>query len=231
MKNIFSKVMLVVVAAMAFFACQKSEVIAPEFEEVKSFVLNDIFQSSDTFSSFIATASSVTEGWYWGLKQGYNAVGSSTGGFSRGVDQVGSYRNAEDTEFAVADPLYFQEGTFLKTSLTPTTDKGWEARMGFIYDKDHWGGNNYLTNNLFSGDILSNNTDVSGAGTMFDDYVWNLFPVPTNTLEGHATVYCYFDRKQFNGSPEVLQFDAFDNAYDPFNKTNSAPLHFDVSYN
>ena len=192
----------------------------PEFEEVKSFVLNDIFQSSDTFSSFIATASSVTEGWYWGMKQGYNAVGSSTGGFSRDSSQVGSYRDAEDTEFAVADPLYFQEGTFLKTSLTPTTDKGWEARMGFIYDETHWA--NMTKSAPFSGNIVSNNTDTnSSAVGMFNRYVWNLFPVPTNTLEGHATVYCYFDRKQFEGSPEVLQFDAFDDAYNPFNKTNS----------
>ena len=53
-------------------------------------------------------------------------------------------------------------------------------------------------------------------------YVWNLFPVPTNTLEGHATVYCYFDRTLFkNGDWGNLvdQIDQLGDYRDIHNKT------------
>ena len=110
--------------------------------------------------------------------------------------------------------MYFQEGTYLKTSLDPQ-DKGWEGRMGFIYNKNQWGN---LADGLSSGGIRSNNTDGSNDSSnpgvdMSGDYVWNLFPVPTNTLEGHATVYCYFDRSQFDSS-HVLQFNAKNDVHD-----------------
>jgi hypothetical protein len=55
---------------------------------------------------------------------------------------------------------------------------------------------------------------------MAGDYVWNLFPVPTNTLEGHATVYCYFDRSQFDSS-HVLQFNAKADDYVHSHKTDT----------
>ena len=205
-------------------AGSEDKLMYPKLEEVKSFVLNDIFQSSDAFSSFVATASTVTEGWYWGVKQNYSVEGNPVGGYS--VDtvdgrQVGMYSNSEGSSFALADPLYFQEGTFLKTSLVPQSGadaKGWEARMGFVYNKNHWSG---LINGHNGTGIVSDYTAEDGEPLpgMLADYVWNLFPVPTNTLEGHATVYCYFDRKQFGGN-EVLQFDAMDDSYTPFNKTN-----------
>lgn len=34
--------------------------------------------------------------------------------------------------------------------------------------------------------------------------------MPTNTLEGHATVYCYFDRSNFNKGDWVNKVDQID---------------------
>ena len=47
MKKIFSRVMLVAAAAMAFFACQKPEVIVPEFEEVNGLAFSSDKPSFD----------------------------------------------------------------------------------------------------------------------------------------------------------------------------------------
>ena len=47
MKKIFSRVMLVAAAAMAFFACQKPEVIVPEFEEVNGLTFSSEKPSFD----------------------------------------------------------------------------------------------------------------------------------------------------------------------------------------
>lgn len=186
----------------------------PRLEVVSSLVWNDIYNSSNTFSQFVSDVEWKTEGWYWGVKAIFDEHGQQiSGDLDYNSSNVGIYSDGSSS-YAIAEPLYFQEGTYLKTSLDPQ-DKGWEGRMGFIYNKNQWG---RLANGLFSEGIRSNNTDGSNDSSnpgvnMSDDYVWNLFPVPTNTLEGHATVYCYFDRSQFDSS-HVLQFNAKNDAHD-----------------
>ena len=98
----------------------------------------------------------------------------------------------------MAQPLYFQQNTWLKTSVNPQNTH-WNAYMGFIYDATKLA---TLGSGQGSEGLVSNNSD-TGSSTVFQgygdrgDFVWNLFPVPTNSIEGHATVYCYFDRENF----------------------------------
>lgn len=84
-------------------------------------------------------------------------------------------------------PLMFQQSTWLKSQITPLKDaatsyvRGWAAVMGFIYP-----------NGLYE--------HFTGAKK---GYMWNVFPVVPRTLEGYATVYCYFNRTnmKFDGEP------------------------------
>lgn len=48
-----------------------------------------------------------------------------------------TYTTDGTDQYAVAQPLYFQQNTWLKTALEPF-DEGWHARMGFIYDTDYY---------------------------------------------------------------------------------------------
>ena len=100
--------------------------------------------------------------------------------------------------------------------------------MGFIYDTDYYknlgsgGGNEGIfSNNNEEGYNDSSNTNPSFQG---GNFVWNLFPVPTNTLEGHATVYCYFDRSVFKDGDwanKVDQIDQLDDYRDIDSKTTT----------
>jgi hypothetical protein len=72
--------------------------------------------------------------------------------------------------------------------------------MGFIYDTNTWielgdgqGNRGLVSNNSGTGSSQA----FLGYGSNDSRFVWNLFPVPTNSIEGHATVYCYFDRENF----------------------------------
>lgn len=108
-------------------------------------------------------------------------------------------------------PLYFQKNTWMKSFVMThgygTNFDGWDVGMGFIYpysqykeyiencDKD---GNckNYSNANGFgikSGASSLDDSDPSGSD---NDHrvIWNLFPVYNGSLEGYATVYCYFNR-------------------------------------
>ena len=200
-----------------------SGVFYPGFEEMKSFNYNDIVNDTSAFSTFedfVGSVSTVTEGWFYGLpadKLGSSETKTKAELVGTGGRQYWQYTDASTVTHAVASPLYFQSGTFLKTTVQPT-DRGWDARMGFIYDKAVW--HSDLTDGLDNAGILSNNTDGtdnSSGATAYQggEFVWNLFPVPTNTLEGHATVYCYFDRTQFNdgGDHQVQQLDMLNSGY------------------
>ncbi len=77
-------------------------------------------------------------------------------------------------------PLVVQQSTRLKSMVKPIysdTDsnyvRGWATIMGFLY-----------LNNYYTAFGTPDNTS----------YTWNVFPVMPNTIEGYATVYCYFDR-------------------------------------
>ena len=203
-------------------------IIYPGLEEVKSLNWNAIYQSSDTFSQFVSTTEFKTEGWFWGLSSESDEYGSSKASISwSGTDNVGTYTNMAGSTYAIAEPLYFQEGTFLKTSLKPV-DNHWEARMGFIYDTGTWSGLGGIDG---SDNILSNNTQNgggnAGGGAVMSGYVWNLFPVVTNTLEGHATVYCYFKRSEFDDT-HVLQYNPEAEGYDNTQKSAAGSSNADA---
>lgn len=93
-------------------------------------------------------------------------------------------------------PLTFQQSTWLKSMVKPLYQKpsseaddknpkyvnpsyvrGWATMMGFLYPTS-----------LYSG--FTPQTRLKAT----DEAYWNLFPVLRGSLEGYATVYCYFDR-------------------------------------
>lgn len=91
-------------------------------------------------------------------------------------------------------PLYFQKNTWLRSMVIPyskkdgdETDlaafKGWSAVMGFVYPYNYY--QKYIT-------LL----ELTPTGADASTVIWNLFPVYNQTLEGYATVYCYFNRSE-----------------------------------
>lgn len=163
--------------------------------------------------------SSITEnriqGWYLGIEADQPTTSSAIPN-----DAVVPYDGSSNYWVHMADrtqtdtslgrpipiPLYFQQNTWLKTSLEPggtvNSVNGWKAYMGFIYDKSVWDGKLKNERSGTTAPVKSNNTTVDGSESLDDlagNYVWNLFPVPINTIEGHATVYCHFERDKFNG--------------------------------
>ena len=82
-----------------------------------------------------------------------------------------------------AMPLVFQQSTWLKSMVKPISSgsyvQGWVAIMGFLYPSAQY--------SAFTGNIAN-------AEKADENVYWNLFPVARGTLEGYATVYCYFDR-------------------------------------
>ena len=191
------------------------DIVYPKLHEVSSYTYQE---ASGEHESFEMRTRARTEGWFWG----YNAIhptsegstttsdvnthGSHAGGGGIGAnyepwrytqdDRGGS----EESWPLVAEPLYFQQNTWLKTTISPRADKrGWDAYMGFLYDTESW-----QQAWGIEAPVLSNYNEGKGNGednpqdALAGSYVWNFFPVPTNTLEGHATVYCYFDRSKFS---------------------------------
>lgn len=211
-------------------------IIYPGMEEVSSLVYNGIYQDGNTHSSFLAQTLSRTEGWYLGLKAYYTDVSSVTtdSDLTAAVsDQnIGTYTYTDDgtDRYAVAQPLYFQQNTWLKTALKPDdAGEGWDARMGFIYDESYYNleGAAGLDDEVTSNNNQDGYNDLNNSNPTFQNgsFVWNLFPVPTNTLEGHATVYCYFDRTAFNNNDwadKVDQIDQLGSYRDIDNKKSSS---------
>ena len=82
-------------------------------------------------------------------------------------------------------PLTFQQSTWLKSVVKPMIKsgypQGWAAIMGFIYPSSLYNGAKEAAN---QGNLIAASTSS----------YWNLFPVVRGSLEGYATVYCYFDR-------------------------------------
>lgn len=191
-------------------------IVYPKLHEVSSYTYQE---ATGEHESFEMRTRARTEGWFWG----YNAIhptsdgsttisavntdGSNAGGSGIGAnyepwrytqDDRGSNEN---TWPLVAEPLYFQQNTWLKTTINPRADnRGWDAYMGFLYDTESW-----QQAWGIEAPVMSNYNEGKGNGgenppeDLSGSYVWNFFPIPTNTLEGHATVYCYFDRSQFSG--------------------------------
>ena len=103
---------------------------------------------------------------------------------------------ATDSSTTPVKPLFFQQSTRIKSATVPLVDgmttsletkpsaldnkyvSGWAAIIGFIYPAK-----------LYSAFTGNNNSG----------FYWNLFPVMRGTINGYATVYCYFDRTNMYG--------------------------------
>ena len=85
-------------------------------------------------------------------------------------------------------PMYIQQSTWLKSYALKMVNsnnyvQGWAAIMGFVYPESMYSG--------FATAVGSNPLKLSkDKGSAY----WNLFPVLRSSMEGYATVYCYFDR-------------------------------------
>lgn len=110
-------------------------------------------------------------------------------------------------------PAYSQKNTWLKSDAVPFPSDGfdndgrskcssaknctgWDLSMGFIYPLAWY--DDYIkkaTNNHPENLAL----DTQGRNDN-ERIIWNLFPVYAGTLEGYATVYCYFQRTNDSGA-------------------------------
>lgn len=129
-----------------------------------------------------------------------------------------------------AAPLMFQQSTRLKSMVVPLVNngktyvQGWSAIMGFLYPKAKY--------DIFK---FKNAEEVET-----DSYYWNVFPVTRGTIEGYATVYCYFNRTDISygkdsAGKEVSSYNPDANKFiDMYNymssmKWNEAPINYKKS--
>ena len=120
--------------------------------------------------------------------------GTSAGATVNGDVNVSGLKNINTNEYVLSangsklKPLVIQQSTHLKSQIVKLPGVksskyilGWATIMGFLYY------NQYYT--------------AFGAP---DDksYSWNIFPVMPGSLEGYATVYCYFNRTNMDISKD-----------------------------
>jgi len=191
------------------------DIAYPNLQEVSSITFNAVYNGASSFSGdFNTLGMKRAEGWFFGFDAMHPDASGSTNlsaidpaPIAGDISQTEGYtpwtympNTNTANKYAVAEPLYFQQNTWLKTTVDPT-DNAWNAYMGFIYDTTSWpaglGGSHAPVRSNYN---IKGYNDSSATGAEYGvNYVWNLFPIPINTLEGHATVYCYFDRSQFGG--------------------------------
>ncbi len=124
-------------------------------------------------------------------------------------------------------PLYFQKNTWLRSMVIPyaekvsdsSTFKGWSTIMGFIYPFSYY--KKYI-------ELIG--MSVSTTAGENKTIVWNLFPVWNQTLEGYATVYCYFNREEAVWDATLVdktydQLGAFRNVYSKSNASYVSRLN------
>lgn len=124
-------------------------------------------------------------------------------------------------------PLTFQQSTWLKSMVKPLYQKpsseaddknpkyvnpsyvrGWATMMGFLYPTS-----------LYNG--FTPQTRLKAT----DEAYWNLFPVIRGSLEGYATVYCYFDRtNMFKGYN--YDYENFVDNYDYLQTMDKVPTSY-----
>lgn len=109
-------------------------------------------------------------------------------------------------------PLTFQQSTWLKSMVTELKNgdytQGWATIMGFLYPTS-------LYNGFTHQDKLK----------ATDEAYWNIFPVLRGSLEGYATVYCYFDRtNMFKGYNDNYKY--FVDSYDYLQTMDNVPTSF-----
>ncbi len=123
------------------------------------------------------------------------------------------YQDESSATDAAPVPLYYQKNTWLKSFVdvynnSDTTFEGWDVGMGFIYPYNLY--KEYI-------DSVGGKAAFDNAGCSGDDnnncVIWNMFPVYAGTLEGYATVYCYFNRGggKFDDSMVDTEYDQLDN--------------------
>lgn len=116
--------------------------------------------------------------------------GTSAGATVNGAVDVSDLKNINTNEYVLSangsklKPLVIQQSTHLKSQIQPIKSssgyvRGWATIMGFLYYNKYYTAFGAPDNNKYS---------------------WNIFPVLPDTIEGYATVYCYFDRTNiYNG--------------------------------
>ena len=177
----------------------------PNYEEASSIIVDGVYNTyEDDPANFVSKQTPRVEGWFLGVKPNYTNPAQTTTDTTLTWDSGHNYATLTtgSHEEVMAYPLYFQQNTWLKTSLAPEENSGWKAYMGFLYDKAQWENINNRSGDWDSAPVNSNYTtgggNEGGGASLEGHYYWNLFPVPKNTLEGHATVYCYFNRSNFS---------------------------------
>ena len=88
--------------------------------------------------------------------------------------------------------------------------------MGFIYPY------NLYKDYIDQASAGSHNFDETGSGD--GRIIWNMFPVYAGTLEGYATVYCYFNRAggSFDASLVDTEYDQIENYRSPSDHSDSS---------
>lgn len=186
----------------------KKEIDYPGMAEVE--VAKVYSLGSDYVSSLsnVFKESSIA-GWFRGYKANEYSSGIEGSMEKDSATTAWIYKENNTAEGKViAEPLYFQQNTWLKTSVVPNHTNagmtGWAGYMGFVYDTKIWnlgtgeGDEGMASNN--ASEYNDGNSTVKGFygyGNNTATLVWNLFPTPTNSIEGHGTVYCYFDRSVY----------------------------------
>lgn len=117
----------------------------------------------------------------------------------------------------LATPLVFQQSTWLKSMVTPLKSgeyvQGWAAIMGFLYPGAQYQG-------------FIDNTSKTVLKDDKKDVYWNLFPVARGTLEGYATVYCYFDRTNTVTGNFMSGYGNYVDTYDYMQKMTGLPTDY-----
>lgn len=117
----------------------------------------------------------------------------------------------------LATPLVFQQSTWLKSMVTPLKSgeyvQGWAAIMGFLYPGAQYQG-------------FIDNTSKTVLKDDKKDVYWNLFPVARGTLEGYATVYCYFDRTNTVTRDFMSGYGNYVDTYDYMQKMTGLPTDY-----
>ena len=103
--------------------------------------------------------------------------------------------DSDHNEIQPLAPVTFQQSTHLKSLTIPlaTGDytQGWATIMGFIYPESLYKG--FIDAGRAVGTVKKS-TATGSTGYEDTKNYWNIFPVKRGSLQGYATVYCYFDR-------------------------------------
>lgn len=133
---------------------------------------------------------------------------TSAGGTVNGAVDVSDLKNINTNEYVLSangsklKPLVIQQSTHLKSQIQPIKSssgyvRGWATIMGFLYYNGYYQAFGAPNDNKYS---------------------WNIFPVLPDTIEGYATVYCYFNRTnlKLDGKSEGFA-SGYEYYVDPYN--------------